>query len=72
MRGKVEKDLDREFDNIVEQVESKFNGILGKLNSYTIKNATDSRTIDLDSATLSDLGNFVATFIKDLKEILSK
>ena len=70
-RGKItDNAVDKEIDGIVKQVENKFNGVLGKLNAYDIRNFTELRTIDFDTATLGDLGNFVATMVKDLKEIL--
>lgn len=70
-RGKLDKDVDKELDNITKQVENKFNGMLNKLNAYDIRNSSELRKLDLDTATIGQLGNIQATFIKDLKEILS-
>lgn len=70
-RGKLDKDVDKEFDNITKQVETKLNGILNKLNVYDIRNSSELRSIDLNTATLGESLNVLASIIKDLKEILS-
>lgn len=70
-RGKVETNVDKEFDEVTKQVEDTFNKLLNKLNTYDIRNAAELRKIDLDTATLGEMLNVVSTIIKDLKEILS-
>jgi hypothetical protein len=70
-RGKLDKDVDKEFDNVTKQVEDKFNGILNKLNAYDIRNSSELRKIDLNTATLGESMNVLASIVKDLKEILS-
>ena len=72
-RGKVETNVDKEFDNVTKQVEDKFNGMLNKLNAFDIRNITEKRTADLDSRTITllDSLNLFATLVKDLKDILS-
>jgi len=71
-RGKLtDNAADKEFDNLTKQIEDKFNGILNKLNSFDIRNTTELRKIDLETATMAQIVNNFSTLIKDLKEILS-
>jgi hypothetical protein len=70
-RGKIDKTIDKEFDNVTKQVEDKFNGMLNKLNAYDVRNVSELRKIDLDTATLGECMNFIGTWLKDMKDILS-
>lgn len=68
-RGKLDKNIDKEFDEVITQIEDKFNGILDKLNTYETKNIDELRSINMETITLNELTNLVGTLINDLKEI---
>lgn len=71
-RGKIQDNaVDKEIDGIVKQVENKFNGLLNKLESFEVRNYTELKKIDLNTATLDDCMNFIGTWLKEIKEILS-
>jgi len=71
-RGKLQdKEADKDIDNLVSQLEKDFGGILNKLDSFQFRNTTDLRSVDANTATLGEIVNVFATFIKDFKEILS-
>lgn len=79
-RGKItDNATDKEFDNVSKQLETKFNGILDKLNSFDLRGTSELRKIDITpsedpldtEATLSEIVNLFSTLVEDLKKYLS-
>ena len=70
-RGKIaDTNVDKELDNVSKQIEDKFNGILNKLNAFNIQSTEEKRSMTTTSP-MGDIVNVFATFIKDLREILT-
>lgn len=67
-RGKFDPKLDKELDHVVKQTQEAFN----KLNTgqeYFIKNITEVRELDPDTATLAQIVNALGTLLNDLQTI---
>jgi len=67
--GSAPKEYDQRYTN---DVSSKLEEVVRQLSlvnkePYVTSNSTDTRTLDVSTATLTDLANIVATLVADLK-----
>ena len=63
-----EKYDQRTFGNILEKVENRLNRLENPVRSYEVTGlGADVRSIDVSTATLADVADFVATLVMDLQ-----
>jgi hypothetical protein len=59
----------RRWRLIVKDIENRFAKVEQMAGPYTISNFTPTRTLNMGTATATDIGNFLATLVSDLQAI---
>lgn len=57
--NKIFRDIEKEFDLLKQPAQR----------GYTVSNLTKTRTLNVSTATLTDVANFVGTLVEDLKAV---
>lgn len=54
--------------NIMRDLVARLAKLGSSVGQYTVTGYTETRTLDMGSATATDIGNFVATMVSDLQK----
>lgn len=57
----------RTFRNFSRDINARFAALEAAVQVYSVTNFTETRTLDISSATPTDMGNFLATLVFDLQ-----
>ena len=57
----------QDFDYILETIEHRLTDLERSVNTYSVTGTATLRTLNVGTATLADVGNFLATLVADLK-----
>lgn len=57
----------RTFTNILGDMQGQIDKVSARIGTYTVQNFTETRTLDMATATSTEIGNFLATLVSDLK-----
>jgi hypothetical protein len=59
----------RRMRQILTDIDRRFQVLEKMIGPYTVANYTETRTLDMGTATADDIGNFLATLISDLQAV---
>lgn len=58
----------RTFSNILDDFQRQLNKVSGRVGTYDVSNFVETRSLDMGTATVTDIGNFLATLVSDLQK----
>lgn len=64
----VPSDYDsRTFRQIIRDINTRFAALEAAVSVYTVSNYIETRSLDMGTATATDIGNFLATLVNDMQ-----
>ncbi len=54
---------------IIQDITNRFRAVEASVGTYSVSNFTPTRTLNMGTATATDIGNFLATLVNDLQTV---